>query len=133
MFYDLALKNNYKPAENYWSTGNYNASDVFYSLWDNMNSMFGDASYSDDEGNTVYEIEVPGFNKDNIEVSQLNGVITVNGKRETKNKSHAGVVEISKRLALNSSSTEVDAEVRDGILYLTLKNPKSTKEVINVK
>jgi len=107
-------------------------SNTWSSLWEGMDTFFGDAKYEDDDGNAIYEFEVPGFNKENLEVSLLNGILTISGRRETKNKSHAGTKEIFKRLTIGQSQ-ETEAEIRDGILYLTLKNPKSEKKVIKVK
>jgi len=107
----------------------YEGNTVFGKLFDEFESMFGNSSYKDEEGNMCYEIEVPGFNKDNIKVSIGNGVVDITGKRETRSKSHAGQREIYKRLSI-ARGEDVEAEVKDGILYITiLKNKEDVKEV----
>ena len=103
------------------------------SLWSGMDTLFGDARYNDDGGNTMYEFEVPGFNKDNLKVEISEGVLTISGKRETKDNSHAGVREVYKRLNLGVSSPKINAVIKDGILYLTFNNPESEKKEIILK
>ena len=100
-------------------------------LWRQMDSFFGDARYIDEE-NIIYEIEVPGFNKDNLEVDVADGILTVTGRRETKNESHAGTKEIYKRLTIGKTQ-DADAKVRDGILYITVSNPAAEKKKIELK
>ena len=102
-------------------------------LWHGMDTFFGDARYTDDDGDTMYEFEVPGFNKDNLNITISDGMLTISGTRETKNKSHAGTREIYKRLSLGVSSPDIDAEIKDGILYLTFNNPESERKQIELK
>ena len=100
------------------------------SLMNGFDYFFGDASYKNDDGNMVYEIEVPGFNKDNLSINIENGMLTVQGKRETKSsKSHAGLKEIYKRLSTGDIK-DADAKILDGILYVTVRsNTVNKKEV----
>ena len=88
-------------------------------LWDNFRTdfdrAFGDTKYYNEDNNLVYEIEVPGFNKDNLSVEISNGVLTVHGERE----GCCGQTKIHKRMAV-AESEEVEAEIADGILTITL-------------
>jgi HSP20 family molecular chaperone IbpA len=92
--------------------------DIFDSLFANFDSMFGDDRYTDKDGNLIYEIECPGFNKDNLTVDIAEGVLTVKGKRGTGERER----EIYKRMAVGSGE-KVEAEIKDGILTITFKRP----------
>lgn len=86
--------------------------------------------YTDEEGNTVYEFEVPGFNKDNLEVSISEGFLFIKGQRASRRNS---LRERSVDMKMAVPSYDIDAEIKDGILYLTVKKPQSKKEVITIK
>lgn len=77
-----------------------------------------DASYMNEKGDVTCEIEVPGFNKDNLRVSIENGIMTISGERETKNECHAGSTKILRRMSVGTAEN-VNAEIVDGILYIT--------------
>ena len=107
----------------------------FESIWNNFftdfDSVFGDTKYLDENNNVVYEIEVPGFNKDNLSVEVVDGILTVKGDREDYSNAHAGKKSIHKRMSI-AEAEDVEAEIKDGILYITLKKPKqevSTKKI----
>lgn len=63
-----------------------------YSLLKLLENSYYTAEYDRDEnGNIVFEIEVPGFNKDNLNVEITDGFLTVRGeteKRHISNNSH---------------------------------------------
>ena len=103
----------------------------FENFFSDFDSIFGDVKYIDSENNLVYEIEVPGFNKDNLKVEIENNILTVKGERNLDEKSsYAGKKSIHKRVSI-SKSEDVEAEIKDGILYLKLKRPEEKK--VNVK
>lgn len=79
-----------------------------------FNNVFDSGWKKDDDGNNVFEIEVPGFNKDNIDVEINQGVITVQGKTDTRT--------VYKRYQVGINQ-EVSASIKDGILSLTLITP----------
>jgi len=120
-------RDNY-PVSTTWDKG---APTLFENLMSNFDYLFGDASYINDDGNVVYEVELPGFNKDNIEVTLNNNILTVKGKRETKSGSHAGYKDFYKRLSVDKAEN-VDAKIEDGILYVTLLRIKSEEKKIEL-
>jgi HSP20 family molecular chaperone IbpA len=76
-----------------------------------FNTTFESAYSRDDDGNIVMEIEVPGFNKDNLNVEISDGILTVEGqtdKRQMRKQYSIGNIE------------DVNASIQDGILSLTL-------------
>jgi len=74
-----------------------------------------------EDGNSIIEIEVPGFNKDNLKVEISDGILTVQGETESR--------KIYKKYQLGSIQ-EVKASIKDGILSLTLVEPeKQTTQI----
>ena len=103
---------------------------VFYSLWNEFDDIFGDSRYVDKNKDLVYEIEVPGFNKDNLSVDIADGILTVQGKREVGEK-YAGQKEVFKRLSIGEAK-DADAKITDGILTITLKRPEKKSTKVNL-
>lgn len=98
------------------------------SIWDGFDSVFGDVRYTNKEGNLVYELECPGFNKDNLSVELADGILTIKGKRGEGNRER----EIFKRMAV-SYTEEVEAEIKDGILTIIFKMPEKKSTKIEIK
>jgi HSP20 family molecular chaperone IbpA len=98
---------------------------MFRNLWTGFENIFSDTRYLNKEGDIVFEIEVPGFNKENLSVEIADGILTVQGERNIEGD-HVGQRKIYKRLQVGRSE-EVDAEIKDGILYLCLKQPKKKR------
>lgn len=113
--------------DNTWSVDR-----VFNNLWSDFYDFFGDTRYMNDDGDVVYEIEVPGFNKDNLKVEISDGILTVKGERKLDDEKHAGQRSIFKRLTIGSA-TNADAKIEDGILYLTIKVPKKDTKSVEIK
>lgn len=95
------------------------------------NDLFGsfanffDSSWKQDkDGNHVFEVECPGFNSDNLSVEINEGILTISGETETR--------KIFKRYQIGNI-TDVDAKIKDGILSLTLKSPKTEAKKIELK
>jgi HSP20 family protein len=123
----------YNLVPRYW---NNNIEDKNQSIWDNLkqnfDDMFMDTTYYSDNGELVYELEVPGFNKDNLSIDMDNGVITISGDRKLDtHKNHVGNKKIYKRISVES--TDVNAEIKDGILYITIRKPKTNVKNIELK
>lgn len=76
-----------------------------------FNTMFESVYDRDDDGNIKMEIEVPGFNKDNLSVEVSDGIMTIEGK--------AGKRNIYKQYSIGNIE-DVKASIKDGILTLTL-------------
>jgi len=86
-----------------------------------FNTMFASEVGTDDDGNTILEIEVPGFNKDNLNVEVADSILTIQGQTNKK--------KLFKRYSLGNVD-EVKASIKDGILTLTLIEEK--KESVKV-
>ena len=114
-----------------YNTHIFDVDNIFHSLWDGFDDVFGDTRYQDADENLVYEIEVPGFSKDILSVEIADGILTVQGKREVGEK-HAGQKEIFKRLSIGKAE-DADAKIADGILTITLKRPEKKSTKIDVK
>lgn len=101
-------------------------------LVSDFEKMFTGSAYESAEGNVVYEIEVPGFNKDNLKVEVSDGLLTVSGTREKGSRKSAGQEKIFKQLKIGDAEIEI-ARVEDGILKLTFKMPETVKTRIEVE
>ncbi len=86
-----------------------------------FNTTFESAYSRDDDGNIKLEIEVPGFNKDNLNVEVSEGILTVEGR--------AGQRQIYKQFSIGNIE-DVQASVQDGILTLKLiEQEKQVKRI----
>ena len=108
------------------------------SIWDNLrrnfDDMFMDTAYYNSDGHTIYEVEVPGFNKDNLSVHIENGIVTINGNRNLdEDKPHVGNKKIYKSIRIDNIGDDVEAEIKDGILYITVKKPETEVKKIELK
>ncbi len=108
-------------------------SSIFNSLWQDMDHVFDDTvKYQTQEGDLVYELEVPGFNKDNLSVEVVEGVVTIKGERTTDGDNYVGHKKVFKRLNI-ARSEDLEASISDGILKLTVKTPKKESMKIDLK
>jgi HSP20 family molecular chaperone IbpA len=89
-------------------------------------------TYLDDDKNVVVELEVPGFNKDNIDIELSGGVLNVKGEREVKTECYVGRKSINKRYSIGEY-TDATATVNDGILKIVITTPSEEKKSIEVK
>jgi HSP20 family protein len=104
---------------------------IFGGFFGDFQDVFIDHDrYTDKDGNLVYEIEVPGFNKENLNVEIADGILTVKGERASNSDQRKK--QVYKRFTV-SQSEEVDAEIKDGILTLVFKQPEKKKTKIDVK
>ena len=106
--------------------------DIFSSFYRDFESIFNDGVYKDEDGNITYELEVPGFNKGNIDVELEDGVLTVKGKRDLANDKSVGGREIYQRITIGELEIE-EAMIADGILTLKFKAPEEVKEIKKVE
>ncbi len=108
-------------------------SSVFNSLFRDMDSVFDDTvKYQTSEGDLVYEMEVPGFNKDNLSVEVIDGVVTIKGERKTDSDNYVGHKKVFKRMNI-ARSENLEASISDGILKLVVKTPKKESVKIELK
>ena len=96
----------------------------------------------------VLNIDLPGFNKDNINISLNNGYLNINAKEETKNDSEEDKVIRRERfygecnrsfyLGEDIKEDDIEAEFKDGILIIDIpkkeiEDKKETIKQINIK
>lgn len=129
MFWPMSDSNR-KPVGDYFRKFD-EMENIFGNLFSDFSTAFDDYQYYNNDGDLIKEIEVPGFNKDNlaVEVSDSDGILIIKGER----KNNEGVErKIFKRYRLGAYES-ADAEIKDGILYLTIKTPKDKMQKIELK
>jgi HSP20 family molecular chaperone IbpA len=84
-----------------------------YSLLKLLNDTYSTPTHvdRDEDGRVKVELEVPGFNKDNLRVEMSDGLLTVHGETPTR--------QFFKQFSVDRID-DVYAEIKDGILTLTL-------------
>ena len=87
--------------------------------------------YRNDDGDVVYEFAVPGFKKEDITVDFLDGVITIKGKRDVKDR-YVGVKEIFRRIYVPKAE-DVEANLSDGVLKIVIKPQSKNYKRIEIK
>lgn len=110
--------------------------DTFDSVWDNFfndfESAFGNCCYEGEDGNVVYEIEAPGFNKDNVTVEVSDGILEVKGERKTvSGEKTVGQKSIHKRISVGAIE-DATAIINDGIIKIVLEYPKKNVKEVKV-
>ena len=108
--------------------------DTFDGFMDGFFRDFNNMFYNDDcckveDDNVIYTLDVPGFNKDNLNVEVSEGVLTISGESEVRKENFHGRSKILKRFTVGEVE-KASAVIKDGILTVKLEYPK--KE-INVK
>lgn len=92
----------------------------------------------EDADHIYIEAEMPGFKKDEVDVTLENGVLTISGQRKQEKKQGAGEAEhLSERrftrvqrsftLPTSVDEAKVDAQLKDGVLRLTLNKREEVK------
>ena len=111
-------------------------------LWDNSNRMFGDSfdSIFDSlskaqsfpfynvvkygKGEYAIELGLAGFNKKNVKVQYKDGVLTVSGQVDDKEKEYIekglAARKFFKQFSLRNDVVVNDAEMKDGVLSVKL-------------
>ena len=119
--YDLIPKKSFPFWKKDWEIED-SFSDVF-------NHFFNYSGYNDELGNLIYEMEVPGFNKDNLTVEISDGILTIQGKKEIKNKNSICKSKVFRQINVGDIDN-VNAKLKDGMLTLTLKHLETeTKKI----
>lgn len=95
---------------------------------------------SEDKDNFFINMEIPGLKKEDIKVAVENKTLTVNGvkKHEKKteetnlitNEIYYGEFSRSFNLSDDIKIEAIDAEVRDGLLFITLPKVEEAKPVV---
>lgn len=136
---------------------NYPERDIFSRRFsDIMDDFFSDAvrtrqesfapslNISENEKKFVIEVEVPGVDKENIQVNMENNELTISGERKFEEKeenkqyhrveTRYGSFSRSLTLPDNADSESVQATYENGILTISIdKSEKSLKKQIEIK
>lgn len=104
---------------------------LFSSMFRDFDMMSGTVTYQSADNRVMFEIECPGFNKDNINVEVADGLATVKGERKIEGR-HAGMKSIYQRITVGQPES-VDAKLKDGILYIEATYPEKKKDKIEIK
>ena len=106
---------------------------IWDSLWNDFNEIFCDCHYKDSNGNIIYEMEVPGFNKDDLKVEVSDGVLTIKGERKLDCCGSKSQNKLHKQITIGDLEAS-GATVKDGILKVKFKVPKKPeKEVKSIE
>ena len=117
--------------------------DVFFDrLWQEWHRDMGEEwtpslDFVEKDGEYHLTAELPGINKDDINVSFDNGIITISGKKGSKKETDGanyhlmetryGSFSRSLRLPGEVDEEKVDATYKDGILTITMPKSEETK------
>lgn len=115
--------------------------------WSHDTEFFGWAPAVDvfeDKDNLIVKVELPGMNKEDIDISLHQGTVIVSGERKLENQVDEGEVSRSERffgrfqravqLSKPVDPNKVTATYKDGILTVTLaKTEESKPKQISVK
>ena len=125
-----------KRKSDFWSPTRFfndGIGDVWNSLYNDFNKIFNDGTYRKEDGNIVYELEVPGFNKDNVEVELEDGILTIKGERKMVSDKSVGSKSLLHRINIGDMEV-ISVVISDGIMKLELEAPKiEMKEVKKLK
>lgn len=110
--------------------------DDFYQMGQNLKNLNATGLYHSESG-SYFNIEVPGFNKDNLTVEVRDNHLLIKGEREVtfESKSSVSKSTISKKYTIgeNYDQEKIKADLKDGILevFFPFKKEKE-KKVINL-
>ncbi len=117
-------------------------------MWDTVEEGVGTTSFPvdirEENDQLVVEAELPGFAKDQIDVSVEQGVLSIEAQRETRETKADAKQHLSERRATHYArrfslptaydTNHVEASLADGVLTLTLnKREESKPKKIEVK
>lgn len=101
-------------------------------FFNDFNSIFqDDFNYRKEEnGDVVYTLDVPGFNKDNLKVEVSGDELNISGESEVRKDNSYGRSKIFKSVYVGEIE-DAEAIIKDGLLTVRLRYPKD--ETKNVK
>jgi len=100
-----------------------------------------DVDVSVDGDNYILEAALPGYNKSDIKISTENGILSISAQKEIDKKDYifsempkVSTVERSFKLAEDIDQDNISANIKDGMLTLTLpKQEKKKAKEIKIK
>lgn len=112
-----------------------NVFDDFFSEWNTTDSMV-ESSIQEYDSEYVIEIVSPGLEKENFNIETNNNVLKVESKKikEDENNKYYKYFVRKWNLGSHIDSSKIDAEYKNGILYVKLpKSEQSKSYQISVK
>ena len=92
---------------------------------------------SETEHELIVKAEVPGMDKEDINITVSDGILTVKGERKQEKKeetehfhcveTHYGMFSRTLRLPAEVEADKVDATYKDGVLNITLPKPEAVE------
>ena len=118
--------------------------DFFNEAVSSSNAFVPGIDISETDDQFQVQVELPGMERDDIEVSLENSVLTVNGERKFEEKengkkfhkveSHYGTFSRSVQLPENVDADSVDAHYKDGILHISIdKSEDKVRKKIEIQ
>ena len=107
-----------------------------FSDYDSRGDSFPAVNIWSDENQVMVTAEIPGMNPDDIDISVVQGQLSISGKRELnlpegmnchRQERGQGSFTRAFRLPFDVNSEKVTAKYRDGILYISLPRLEETK------
>jgi HSP20 family molecular chaperone IbpA len=86
-------------------------------------------SYENEDGKIVYELDVPGFTKEDIKVKAVNSSLKIDG--EIKRKS-GKIVKIKERLSIAGLTCE-NASLENGVLTIIFNKTENNGQKIEIE
>lgn len=121
-------------------------SKFFNGLWDDFplkdffkedNEFLPSIDVSETDNEIIVKAEVPGINKDDLEITLSDGLLTIKGEKKSDHEekkenyhlieSRYGSFSRSVRVPLDLKKDDIDAKYKDGVLKVVL--PKSESNV----
>jgi len=91
----------------------------------------------EDADHIYIEAEMPGFKKDEVDVTLENGVLSITGQRKLQQKKNGGTEHLTERrftrvqrsftLPTSVDESKVDCQLKEGVLCLTLNKREEVK------
>ena len=118
--------------------------DFFNEAVSSSNAFVPGIDISETDDQFQVQVELPGMERDDIEVSLENNVLTINGERKFEEKengkkfhkveSHYGTFSRSVQLPENVDADSVDAHYKDGILHISIdKSEDKVRKKIEIQ
>jgi len=95
----------------------------------------------EDDQHVYVEAELPGFTREDVDLSLQSGVLLLHGERKiatserTSHLSERRFTKVDRRIVLPAAVDEetVDAHFQDGVLFVTFKKSEGDRRRINVR
>ncbi len=107
-----------------FETSAFNVSEILSCIFDEHTEFKNFRIYSDDASFFI-DMDVPGFTRDDLEITVLNGILTISGKRSLR-QGEIRTVKNSFTIDRNTYSDKIKAVVSNGILHIMI--PRFVKQ-----